>query len=378
MKLENPAAFKDLLMRQTLAACVLFVMPWIDARADDAKPCQVHVILFVPADVMPPAGYQQRVDQIVKYAESFFQREFKRWGHENFVTPFRRSPDGHVEVTLMRGKEKTAQYKPVSVRAEVMDANRQQKKLDGGLQVWWIMAYAGDPPAKFPGYLGGFGREIGGWAVCNFNTTPGQIHPTTPLGADFLEKLTLKGMIHELGHGFQLPHIGPLKRDDAGNTLMGPTHYNFRRVVPAGDDRVYLSEAEAALLSNHPAFRGEAHDRGKLPTVDVQSLKYAANRKENTFVVSGRVRAAERAVYALVADESDARPGEYWTKTYVSKVAPDGAFEVIVAEPSESNGTLKTWFAFKNGEQTGDGTQRGRESGVSKEYTYSRRQWTFK
>jgi hypothetical protein len=109
----------------------------------------------------------------------------------------------------------------------------------------------------------------------------------------------------------------------------------------------------------------------------VQNLKYAADRRNNTIVVSGTLRSPQRAVYALVADESDARPGEYWTKTYVGKVARDGAFEVIVSEPSESNGTLKTWFAFESGAQTGDGKSRSRESGISKSYTDSRGKWTF-
>ncbi len=106
-------------------------------------------------------------------------------------------------------------------------------------------------------------------------------------------------------------------------------------------------------------------------------MKCVTNRGKNNIVVTGRLRAPQRAVYALVADESDARPGEYWTKTYVGKVAADGAFEVIVSEPSESNGTFKTWFAFENGAQTGDGKLRGRESGIANAYTYSRRQWTF-
>jgi hypothetical protein len=215
----------------------------IEALADDAASCQVHVILFAPSDVRPPKNYQPRVDQIVGYTESFLQDGFKRWGHKNIVMPFRRSTDGHVEVTMMRGKERTSQYKPVTVRAEVMDAMRQQKKLDGGRQVWWIMVYAGDPPARFASFLGGFGPQIGGWSVCNFDTTPGRIDPAAPLGSEFLEKIALKGMIHELGHAFQLPHVGPLKRDNAGNTLMGPTHFNYRRVISTGEERVYLSEA---------------------------------------------------------------------------------------------------------------------------------------
>ena len=139
------------------------------------------------------------------------------------------------------------------------------------------------PPAKFAGYLGGFGPEIGGWAVCNLDMTPGLIDPKSALGSDFLEKLTLKGMLHELGHGFRLPHIGPLKRDNAGNTLMGPTHYHYRRIAPIEEDRVYLCEAEAALLANHPAFRGVADHPSPLPKVEVQSLNYTANPQRNHY-----------------------------------------------------------------------------------------------
>src|SRR5262245_32969412 len=109
-------------------AWLLVIGSCLETRGDDA-PCQVQIVLFVPADVRPPAGYQRRIDEIVSYAEAFFQREFKRWGFEQFVSPFRRSADGHVEVTMMRGKQAAAAYKPVSVRMEVMDANRQQNKI---------------------------------------------------------------------------------------------------------------------------------------------------------------------------------------------------------------------------------------------------------
>ena len=34
-----------------------------DTPANEKAACQVHVILFVPADVKSPAGYQQRVDE---------------------------------------------------------------------------------------------------------------------------------------------------------------------------------------------------------------------------------------------------------------------------------------------------------------------------
>ena len=359
-----------------LLACLC--LPTSATRAESQDPCEVHVILFVPADVKPPTNPQPRLDQIVAYAETFFKKELKRWGHDRAVMPFRRTKDGRAEVMTVRGKQRLSEYKPVEVRAEVMDdvaAARRRSGMPSRCGGSWFTPAT--PPAKFPGFLGGFGPQIGGWAVCNLDASTGKIDPATPLGEDFLEKIMLKGMLHELGHGFGLPHVGPLKRDAAGNTLMGPTHINYRRVVPRPEDRVYLSEAEAAMLSRHPAFRGAPDDRGPLPRVEVHDLKCTADAVKKRIVVRGRVSGSKNVSYALVADEAEARPGEYWTKTYVGKVSADGTFEVIVAEPYESKGTLKTWFVFEDGALTGDGKARGRESGVSRAYGFGGGIWTF-
>ncbi len=369
--------FRNIVVRKTTVLvvwlCSVFAVAPVGAAEE--QPCRIQVVLFTPADVTPPTEYQTRVDEVVGYAEAFFSRELKRWGHEEIRMPFSRTAEGHVEVTQLRGKKNADEYKPVEIRAEVMDFNRSRKKITDDRQVWWILVYAGTPP-KTSFFLGGFGPEIGGWAVSTLDLTPGRIDPRAELGSDLLVDLKLKGMLHELGHGLRLPHIGPLRSDNAGNTLMGPTHANFRRVAPQREERVYLSEAEATMLSLHPAFQGIPDTVKPLPKLQVQNLKAVVD-KNAAFVVTGKLVSKDRAVYALVADESEARPGEYWTKTYVGKVNPGGDFEVIVTEPAESNGTLKTWFVFENGEHTGDGRQRSRESGIATPYQYRNKRWTF-
>ena len=293
--------------------------------AADEQPCQIHIVLFTPADVTPPTDYQTRVDDLVACAESFFTRELKRWGHEKLVMPFRRSSDGHVEVTTMHGKRKATDYKPVDIRTEVMDSNRSQGRITDHRQVWWILVYSGSPP-RTDAFLGGFGEKIGGWAIGDLDLRGERIDPQAELGSDIAVELKLKGMLHELGHGLKLPHIGPLRADNAGNTLMGPTHINFRKVVPKREERVYLSEAEAAILSLNPLFLGVPDPARPLPTVTVQNLQAKVHRNTKTLVVTGKLVSNSRAVYALVADESEARPGEYWTKTYVGKVTAQGEF----------------------------------------------------
>ena len=351
--------------------------PFSAGAASEPEPCRVHIILFTPADVAPPKAYQERISQMVDYSEAFLRHWLNKWGHEDAVMPFIRSAGGQVEVRLFQGEQPAAQYTPVAVRAEVMDALRAEGRINQQKQVWWIMVYAGDPPARFEGFLGGVGNDIGGWAVCNFDTTPGRINPAEPLGSDFLAKLMLKGMLHELGHGLGLPHVGPLQRDRAGNNLMGPTHINWRRIRGEGEKRVYLTEAEAAILAQHPAFRGVPDERGTLPSLTVTDIKCAGNPRQGTMVLRGRVKASERAVLALVADESEERPGEYWTKTYVGKVEKDGTFKVLVSEAARCAGNLRIWFVFEDGDHTGDGRRRSRPSGFAVPYTYGEGRWTF-
>lgn len=158
---------------------------------------------------------------------------------------------------------------------------------------------------------------------------------------------------------------------------MGPTHRQFQRVKRHHEPRVYLSRAEAAILSTQPAFRRASEASNPAPGVDVEALQYAADPRNRTLVVSGRVRAVRRVAYALVADEAAGRPGEYWTKTYVGKVDPDGRFQVVVTEPWESSGTLKTGLVFENGGQTVHPRGSGREGGIIGPYRYGQGKWTF-
>ena len=92
------------------------------------------------------------------------------------------------------------------------------------------------------------------------------------------------------------------------------------------------------MLSRQPAFRGVKDDRRQLPSVRVMEPRYTANRTKKTITVSGRVRSNGTPVFAIVADESDARPGEYWTKHYVGAVENDGRFSVTIDDPRDVDG----------------------------------------
>lgn len=342
------------------------ILVFAAAASVNADVCQVRVVLYIPSDLDVPK-YQERLDDTVAYAEEFFCQGLQHWGYKESISPFRWD-DGHAEVLLVRGTKTSRSCTDPSIRTEAIDIALRQYSIETDRQIWWVFIYRGDPPSRFANYRGGFEPSIGGWSVCNFDTRVGRFQPRDLLGNEFLSELTLKGMIHELGHAFQLPHIGPRVKDRSGNTLMGPTHANYRRIIPRREPRVYLSEAAAAMLVNHPAFRGEPDSRGRLPQVQVSDQNYEHDRTTSSFVVSGRVKATVEPVFAIVADESKARPGEYWTKHYVGSVTPEGHYRVQVNELPQSGGTLKIWFVFENGATTGDGRRRGKAGAVVQQY----------
>ena len=103
---------------------------------------------------------------------------------------------------------------------------------------------------------------------------------------------------------------------------------------------------------------------------EVTDQRYSANQSGKTITVNGRVRSNVTPHLAIVADESDARPGEYWTKHYVGTISRDGSYSVTITEPAVADGTLKTWFVFENGATTGNGRKRGKAGAVARPYRH--------
>jgi len=67
--------------------------------------------------------------------------------------------------------------------------------------LWWIFVYLGDGPARFPNFRGTGDSKLGGWAILNYDASPGEIRLDKELAEGFHDDFMLKGAMHELGHG---------------------------------------------------------------------------------------------------------------------------------------------------------------------------------
>ena len=164
----------------------------------------------------------------------------------------------------------------------------------------------------------------------------------------------LKATVHELGHAFGLSHLGPDPWLNLGNSLMGPNvnFYIERKLVHA--DKVYLNEASAAILWKHPIFSGTTKNRQRQPSVKLVDYKPAYSRASDRITLAGKL-VSDMSAHSIFVIDDRGQGDEYWYRSHVARIAPDGTFRVAIDHPARTDGLFRILFCFDNGMVTGDG-----------------------
>ena len=359
---------------------VAVVVPTTSKAADNPVP-EIHIVLFVADGLKAPPDAEEKIAAAAEYAERFFVKWMRHWDYPPARERiFTRTDDGRIRVLQINGSKPPEEYsEAIKLLQELWPKAHEKYGLPKVFPLWWVWVYKGDPPTRFGKYRGSGGLSRGGWGVVNFENRPGQISLDKEMADGFHHAFTLKGCIHEFGHALGVFHIGPIKADGFGNTLMGPNMEPFYARFPdaADEDRVYLSQAAAAILWKHFVFSGTAKDRHVIPSVEVKDYAARYDRARNEIVVSGSLESNGTAHSVVLVDEAPPRQENYWCKTYVSRIGQEGAFRVNVRQPTRAAGTFRLVFCFQNGAVTGDGKTSGRKNAFAKRYSPLGRGYRF-
>jgi Tol biopolymer transport system component len=324
----------------------------------EPPPPTIRLILYTPSDREPPANVPHRLTQIADATEKFLVGEMTRWNYPPNVSKlFRREADGTVEVTFVKGTRPASDpyYAKGSCRHEAIEKARERLRIDGEGHIWWTFLYLGERPTRFDNWVGGGCPRDGGWAVINYESLPGELRLDLNPSVGFNAEIYLKGTIHELGHAFGLPHIGPDPALKLGNSLMGPNNSAYAERKYPITDPVYLDEASAAMLWKHPILTGSQQDRQRQPTLKLVDFKPTYNRTADRITLKGKLVADMSAHTVVVLDDLGKPDDEYWYRSHAARIASDGSFEVAIDHPARADGHFRTAFCFENGAVTGDG-----------------------
>lgn len=321
----------------------------------------VRMVVFTPADLSVPADARKKLTEVAEATERFYFQWMKHWGYPPAVTNlFHRQADGQVELLTVKGEQPAAsgKYSKPDFSNYVISEATKKYNVPGKYHVWWIFVYLGDRPARFNDFAGGGNPVGGGWAMVNYDTLPGDYQPEKSLVEGYNGEVFLKGMIHELGHAFGLPHQGPDPELGLGNTLMGPTTKLYVASKKSLPDQVYLCEASAAMLWKHPVFAATNSDQWRKASLKLLDCKTTYNSTNDSVTLSGKLVSDQHAHSVVVIDEPKTVRNDYWHQSYAARIAADGTFQVNIRRPA-NDGRLRLLFCFVNGAVTGDGANVG-------------------
>lgn len=221
---------------------------------------KLNVIYFIGSDAEPVADYERRISELLLYLQQFYGKEMARNGFGNRSVALPLKENGEVDITLIRGKQKAAEY-PYSGEAamrclkEIDEYFREHPEYRRSQHNFVIMPtqqdaeYNDDNPGGVPFF--GFGRHCFALDYKEFDLR----HLDRDTRYGHLLTKWYGGFAHELGHGLNMPHNnGPdseLKR--FGTPLMGSGNYTF------GYKPTYMTKASCAILDVCEVFPGANH-----------------------------------------------------------------------------------------------------------------------
>lgn len=214
--------------------------------SDRAK--NLTIVYFVPSDLDTIKGYEKRLSELMLWSQDWVKKEMNRNGYGEKTFGLLKDQTGKkVKIVTIRGKMSTTSYPSsgegaVAITQEINQyfvANPKEKTSEHTLVL--LPRYKTNPIGGGPFF--GWGR----WCFA----LDYESMDIKYLGTDTNEFTKwFGGIVHELGHGLNLPHNRQKKSEDAtlGMALMWAGNYSL------GKSKTFLTAADCAVLNVNEIF----------------------------------------------------------------------------------------------------------------------------
>lgn len=304
----------------SLLPMLAMAMPLLPLQAQDAPasaeaeaalipyaefPYKLNVVYFLGSDREPIEGYEQRLSDLLLLGQEFYGLEMLRNGFGLRSFPLEQSSPEKVNILIYRAPKPASEY-PYSqgggsrAAAEVnawLDAEEGRRKSQHTLIIfptWYDEQYNDLNPGGVPFY--GLGRTCCALDYKNFDIQ--HLGKDTPEGR--LMTKWFGGMLHELGHGLNMPHNHASATETAtlGTALMGAGNYTY------GLKPTFMTKASCAILDVCELFAceaGQAFYTDKAKNLKIKDIKI--NFAEDVITLSADYQSNEvKSVICYVED----------------------------------------------------------------------------
>ena len=229
-----------------------------DVKGDpdnDSYPYKLNVVYFVASDIEANPGYEERISTVLLKHQLFVRKWMKHWGYEekSFGLPLREN--GMVDIITVNAKGPKADYPYAGGNSKIMaevneyyQNNGLSRYSDHMLIISAINGSTDDTPFYGTG-KSCFALDYPGMSFESMAINPITGETMSPK-TDASHKATvwIGGMLHELGHGLNEPHVGPTyshkNSTEYGISLMGSGNRTY------GETPTYMHPSSAAIMNN--------------------------------------------------------------------------------------------------------------------------------
>jgi hypothetical protein len=299
---------------------------------------KLNVIYFIPSDVTPTADYKKRISDILFGHQLFCRKWMKYWGYEDKSFGLPLDTNGLVDIVVVRGAEPLTAYPYATSEGGNTKITNETNAHYAANNLKWhsdhrLYITSATRPASVPFY--GLGRSCFAadypdlsYSLMLINPTTGVHNQPAKTSETTARTVSIGGMLHELGHGLNQPHVGPTytqrNSPDFGMTLMGSGNYTY------GETPTFMHPFSAAILNNCQVSSFVARDFYKSGTQHSLTLDNPVVAG-GTMLLSGSFT-SEVKVTNLAARFSNSTEGDqgYTSVVFVTKPKDDNTYTMNI------------------------------------------------
>lgn len=300
------------------------------------KTHNLNIVYFIPNDVNAPADYHRRLSEIILNVQDFFGKEMERngYGYKTFGL-LKDDVKKRIKLIVIKGSKAGSAY-PYdggngAVEEEIENykmANPSEFTSDHYLVIMPATTYDADgEPGGVPFY--GIGKYC--YALDYADQDIKYLGTAGTLGNRATK--WIGGMVHELGHGLNLPHNRQKYSSESslGMALMWAGNFTW------GISKTFLTAADCAVLNTNQIFNNSKDVYYESVTASIKEIHASFDAGKGVILVTGRYRSSSTVTDILyfndpnVDNEGTGGNKDYNAITWTSKPIGTDSFAVEMA-----------------------------------------------
>ncbi|MES2544618.1 MAG: discoidin domain-containing protein [Bacteroidota bacterium] len=246
----------------------------------------LNIVYFIPNDVVEPAGYHRRLSEILLQAQEFFGKEMERngYGYKTFGL-LKDDVKKRIKLIVIKGSQGKSAYPSGGHGAIVTEISAYRTthstEFTGDHYLVILPAATYDSNGE-PGGVPFYGTGKTCYALDYADQDIKYLGTGGTLGARATK--WIGGMIHELGHGLNLPHNRQKYSSEAslGMALMWGGNSTW------GVSKTFLTAADCAILNVNQIFNNDNKTYYGTSTASVKEIYANYDASKAAIIVSGK------------------------------------------------------------------------------------------